>query len=81
MPFAIGYVVLPRRFAALAALGVVVLWSFAPLGADQPAPWQHGFPGDDDWRVVAFPFWAAAALIFVRLGGAARSRRRLARGR
>lgn len=75
IPFGIGYFAPGRRIALAVALAIVVVLSFAPFGLDQPAPWQHGYPGDGDWRVVAFPFWAVASLVFVRFGTALRRRR------
>ena len=68
LPAALGYLLPSWRIAAGVAAAAVVLISFAPLGADQPAPWQDGFPGDGDWRVVAFPVWLLLALACARLG-------------
>jgi len=76
VPFCAGYLVPSVRVALIAISVPVVVVSFAPLGANQPAPWQSGFPADGDWRVVFFPFWVPIAVAFVLAGARARRSRR-----
>ena len=76
-PFAAGYL-LPDRDRALAVVvGAILVLSFAPLGGDQLAPWQDGYPAEGDWRIVALPLWLLVAIPGALLGaGARRSRPR-----
>jgi ABC-type antimicrobial peptide transport system permease subunit len=79
-PLAAGYYISRRRAAIALVLIAITAVSFAPLGADQPAPWQRGYPGEGDWRVVIFPLWILLALAAIEAGSWLRRRPRSGKG-
>ena len=74
VPFAAGYLVANRKLAIGLVLLLILVGSFAPLGSDQPAPWQDGYPADGDWRIVFFPVWLLVALPCISAGARLRGR-------
>jgi hypothetical protein len=67
-PFVAGWAAPTVRIAQTTVIALILVVSFAPLGADQPAPWQAGFPADGDWRVVFFPVWVVIGVMATYAG-------------